>query len=270
MVEKVGPFRVEFPTTIEVLEREELTRIKAQASGADNKVGSRMKIGLDVHLREQNNKTVLGFEASMDILGKLAALGHGIIKRKADQVLDEFTQAVSDWKEIREMLRRFRLEARRRQRSIELLDDSESAKVYPDGTELLLAMKEGLVQYGANQHQAVGLQVQLQNGTIRVGALCTHRWRPRGAAKGAVFGETGRTWPTFECAMGTIGGNLALPSHADPGTLLIALGAKMVAEKLQSARRGRLSLTPTRPVWRPTSTYGNSFRCVRRDPGCIP
>ena len=94
MIEKVGPFRVEFPTTIEVLEREELTHIKAQASGADNKIGSRMKLSLDVNLREQGDKTVLGFVAGVDILGKLAALGHGIIKRKADQVLDEFAQAV--------------------------------------------------------------------------------------------------------------------------------------------------------------------------------
>lgn len=96
MVEKVGPFKVEFPTTIEVLEREEMTRIKAQASGADNKIGSRMKIELDVRLREQDDKTVLGFTAGVDILGKLAALGHGIIKRKADQVLDEFAQAVKE------------------------------------------------------------------------------------------------------------------------------------------------------------------------------
>jgi uncharacterized protein len=94
MVEKVGPFKVEFPTTIEVLEREELTRIKAQASGADNKIGSRMKLDLDVHLREEGDKTILSFVAGVDILGKLAALGHGIIKRKADQVLDEFAQAV--------------------------------------------------------------------------------------------------------------------------------------------------------------------------------
>ena len=94
MVEKVGPFKVEFPTTIEVLEREELTRIKAQATGADNKIGSRMKLDLDVHLREEGDKTILGFVAGVDILGKLAALGHGIIKRKADQVLDEFAQAV--------------------------------------------------------------------------------------------------------------------------------------------------------------------------------
>ena len=94
MVEKVGPFTVEFPTTIEVLEREELSRIKAQASGADNTIGSRRKLDLDVNLREQGDKTVLGFTAGVDILGKLAALGHGIIKRTADQVLDEFAQAV--------------------------------------------------------------------------------------------------------------------------------------------------------------------------------
>ena len=94
MVEKVGPFKVEFPTNIEVLEREEMTHIKAQASGADNKIGSRMKLDLDVNLREDGDKTVLAFVAGVDILGKLAALGHGIIKRKADQVLDEFAQAV--------------------------------------------------------------------------------------------------------------------------------------------------------------------------------
>ena len=94
MVEKVGPFKVEFPTTIEVLEMEELTRIKAQASGADNKIGSRMKVELEVNLKGEGESTSLSFVAGVDIVGKLAALGHGIIKRKADQVLDEFVQAV--------------------------------------------------------------------------------------------------------------------------------------------------------------------------------
>ena len=94
MVEKVGPFKVEFPTTIEVLEKEELTRIKAQASGADNKIGSRMKVELDVNLKGEGESTSLSFVAGVDIVGKLAALGHGIIKRKADQVLDEFVQTV--------------------------------------------------------------------------------------------------------------------------------------------------------------------------------
>ena len=36
MVEKVGPFRVEFPMRIDVLESRELSYIKAQASGSDS------------------------------------------------------------------------------------------------------------------------------------------------------------------------------------------------------------------------------------------
>ncbi len=94
MVEKVGPFKVEFPTTIEVLETEKLTRIKAQAAGTDNKISSRLKVELDVNLKGEGEATLLSFVAGVDIVGKLAVLGHGIIKRKADQVLEEFTQAV--------------------------------------------------------------------------------------------------------------------------------------------------------------------------------
>jgi hypothetical protein len=94
MVEKVGPFKVEFPTTIEVLETEKLTRIKAQAAGTDNKISSRLKVELDVSLKGEGETTLLSFVAGVDIVGKLAVLGHGIIKRKADQVLDEFAQAV--------------------------------------------------------------------------------------------------------------------------------------------------------------------------------
>ena len=38
--------------------------------------------------------TVLSFVASVDILGKLATLGHSIIKRKAEQDMVKFAQAV--------------------------------------------------------------------------------------------------------------------------------------------------------------------------------
>jgi len=96
MVEKVGPFRVEFPMRIEVLENREMTSIKAQATGSDSRMGSRMKVELDVHLKENGNKTLLSLGISVDILGKLATLGHSIIKRKADQVMEEFVQAIKN------------------------------------------------------------------------------------------------------------------------------------------------------------------------------
>lgn len=94
MTEKVGPFRVEFPMRIDVLESQELSYIKAQATGNDSKVGSRMKVDLEVRLADNGDKTSLSLIVSVDILGKLATLGHSIIKRKADQVMDEFAHAL--------------------------------------------------------------------------------------------------------------------------------------------------------------------------------
>ena len=94
MVEKVGPFRVEFPMRIDVIESRELSYVKAQATGSDSKVGSRMKVELEARLADNGDKTTLSLITSVDILGKLATLGHSIIKRKADQVIEEFAQAV--------------------------------------------------------------------------------------------------------------------------------------------------------------------------------
>ena len=92
MVEKVGPLRVEFPMRIEVEQSEPLSHIKARATGSDSKIGSLMKIDLDVNLKEEGNGTLLSLVITVDILGKLATLGHSIMKRKANQVMAEFVQ----------------------------------------------------------------------------------------------------------------------------------------------------------------------------------
>ena len=94
MVARVGPFKVTFPIKIEVLESEPKQRIKARASGSDNKIGSHLKVELDVSLEEKGSSTLVSFVASVDILGKLATLGHSIIKRKADNDVAAFAQAV--------------------------------------------------------------------------------------------------------------------------------------------------------------------------------
>lgn len=94
MVARVGPFKVTFPIRIEVLESEPKQRIKARASGSDNKIGSHLKVELDVSLEEKGSSTLVSFVASVDILGKLATLGHSIIKRKADNDVASFAQAV--------------------------------------------------------------------------------------------------------------------------------------------------------------------------------
>ncbi|MFQ5542056.1 MAG: CoxG family protein [Candidatus Binatia bacterium] len=94
MVEKVGPFRVEFPIRIEVVQSEPVSTIMARASGSDSRIGSHIKVDLEVHLNENGSGTLLSFVVSVDILGKLATLGHSMIKRKADQVMGEFVESV--------------------------------------------------------------------------------------------------------------------------------------------------------------------------------
>ena len=144
------------------------------------------------------------------------------------------------------MLRRFRLEEPESvAEAAELLGRfGESAKVYAGGTELLLAMKEGLVQYERliNVKKLTGLSdVTSADGAFVIGALCTHHQ----LENSPILKDTLPALTKLEQnvanvrvrQVGTIGGNLCFAEpHADPGTLLIALGAKMIAEKASSKR----------------------------------
>jgi carbon-monoxide dehydrogenase medium subunit len=144
------------------------------------------------------------------------------------------------------MLRRFRLEEPESVAEVsELLAQfGESAKVYAGGTELLLAMKEGLVQYERliNVKTVKGLnEVIPDNGTIRIGALCTHHQletSPLVKEKLPALARTEQNVANVRVRqVGTLGGNLCFAEpHADPGILLMALGAKMVAQKSTSRR----------------------------------
>jgi carbon-monoxide dehydrogenase medium subunit len=144
------------------------------------------------------------------------------------------------------MLRRFHLEEPRSIREIsELLGRfGEAAKIYAGGTELLLAMKEGLVQYERliNVKGVQGLnEVDTGNGVIKIGALCTHRQLetlPVLRQKLPALVELEHNVANVRVRqVGTIGGNLCFAEpHADPGILLAALDAKMIAEKTSGKR----------------------------------
>ena len=143
------------------------------------------------------------------------------------------------------MLKRFRLEEpESANEACELLARfGESAKVYAGGTELLLAMKEGLVHYERLVNiKKLGLnQIKRDNGTIHIGALCTHRQletAPDLQRSLPALVKLERNVANVRVRqVGTLGGNLCFAEpHADPGTLLIALGAQIIAEKGASKR----------------------------------
>jgi aerobic carbon-monoxide dehydrogenase medium subunit len=144
------------------------------------------------------------------------------------------------------MLKRFRLEEPQTVAEVsELLGRfGESAKLYAGGTELLLAMKEGLVQYEhlVNVKGVTGLSdVTVDDGTVMIGALCTHHQLETSSVIGDKIPALRKLEQNVANVRvrqaGTIGGNLCFAEpHADPGTLLMALGAKMIAEKASSRR----------------------------------
>jgi carbon-monoxide dehydrogenase medium subunit len=120
----------------------------------------------------------------------------------------------------------------------------DGAKVYAGGTELLLAMKEGLVQYErlVNIKKLRNLRrIEPGAGMIRIGALCTHHELETSPAiqqqLPAVHQLEHNVANVRVRQAGTLGGNLCFAEpHADPGTLLIALGATMVAERAAGRR----------------------------------
>ncbi len=144
------------------------------------------------------------------------------------------------------MLRPFRLEEPEsvKEASESLARYGDSAKVYAGGTELLLAMKEGLVHFDClvNVKKIPGLdRITHDNGSVRLGGLSTHRQLERSETlqqKLPVLVEMERNVANLRVReVGTIGGNLTFAEpHADPGTLLLALDATVVAQKAGGSR----------------------------------
>ncbi len=144
------------------------------------------------------------------------------------------------------MLRRFRLEEPEtvKEASDLLGQYGESARVYAGGTELLLAMKEGLLRYERliNIKRIPGLnEAKLENGEVHIGALSTHRQLESSSflrERLPAFVQMEQNVANLRVReVGTLGGNLTFAEpHADPGTLLIVLEARLVARNASSAR----------------------------------
>jgi len=122
----------------------------------------------------------------------------------------------------------------------------DDAAFYAGGTELLLAMKEGLLHYRhlIDLKTIPGLDgirgVDGGNG-LRIGALATHRAIERSAAVAEhlpLLAEVESGVANVRVKhMGTIGGNLCFAEpRADPGTLCAACGAAVRLEGASGAR----------------------------------
>ena len=92
--ERVGPFKVQFPLEIEVLEAEAPTHLRALAAGRDASMGSSLRATLDLRIEGRDASSRLVIHSDVAILGKLGTLGHGIIQPKAEGIISQFAEAM--------------------------------------------------------------------------------------------------------------------------------------------------------------------------------
>jgi len=95
MEERLGPFQVRFDLDLKVLEVQEGQRISVTAEGKDARLGSPMKVDLKLELRPAGEGTELAIDSDVQVFGKLASLGHGMIRRKGEQIIGEFAKALT-------------------------------------------------------------------------------------------------------------------------------------------------------------------------------
>ncbi len=128
--------------------------------------------------------------------------------------------------------------------SVLLARHGDTARIYAGGTELILAMKEGLIHYDhlVNVKTIPGLAgVRLDGGALRIGAATPHRVLERDPIVRERFPAVARMETDVANVrvreVGTLGGNLCFAEpHADPGALLQVFDATVRIEKKGGGR----------------------------------
>ena len=92
--EKIGPFKITMNLEVRIAELVEPSLLKASLKGADSMGLNRMTGSMQVALSAAPCGTQMHFEASIEVLGKLATLGAVPIRRRTTQVFAEFAKKI--------------------------------------------------------------------------------------------------------------------------------------------------------------------------------
>jgi carbon monoxide dehydrogenase subunit G len=96
--QKIGPFKIEVQADIVVESITEPSHVRTRATGRDKFTGTRLVVVLDVTVTPEKTGSIFSVDAKVDVQGRLAAMGFGVIKRRVDQNFEEFE------KKLKEML----------------------------------------------------------------------------------------------------------------------------------------------------------------------
>ena len=90
MTQKVGPISLSVPLDVKVIEAVAPRRLALDAKGRDPVIGAEIVARVTLDVEPRGDLSLLRIDAEGRILGKLGALGHGVIQRKAEETIEEF------------------------------------------------------------------------------------------------------------------------------------------------------------------------------------
>ncbi|MFC4274456.1 CoxG family protein [Achromobacter aloeverae] len=94
MRQKIGPFKLDVPTRIDIDTYEIERQVSLTAVGSDKATGTSIDVRMVVNLEEQGDgddvRCKLDVSASMQVAGRLASLGYPIVRKRSEQLFAEF------------------------------------------------------------------------------------------------------------------------------------------------------------------------------------
>jgi uncharacterized protein len=90
--DRMGPFRLHADLDIKITELAEGSHLRAEASGEDRQVSSRITVEGILRTAAEDGGIAIALEGSYEVTGRVATLGAGSIRKKADRLLEDFCQ----------------------------------------------------------------------------------------------------------------------------------------------------------------------------------
>ena len=91
--DSVGPITVHFELLAEVKKLEPLKRIEIALEGKDFKAGG-VRQTMTLVLTAKGSDSEINFETDVNVFGRLGTLGYPFVKKKAESVINEFSENV--------------------------------------------------------------------------------------------------------------------------------------------------------------------------------
>ena len=95
LVERIGPFSVSVGLRIDVTEDAEAREMRADVSGEDRGGQARVRGTVRASIAADGDGSRLEVASDVEVLGRLASLGAVPIRRRGDQVFDEFVRTLA-------------------------------------------------------------------------------------------------------------------------------------------------------------------------------